>query len=151
MSEFHISMQIMQEIALFSGKIYTVGKNFTRPPVVTIATNLNLDSIVQVNCMVQVNSRVQVNSMVHVNSMVQGNCMVQVDCLRLIPTKYYKDLRTLTFPDPTPHPSPHIVIHVACFMVNSHQFQCYFCRFGLLFLQGRNTLFAKRAIPPSLT
>ena len=31
----------MQEIALFSGKIYTVGKNFTRPPVVTVATNLN--------------------------------------------------------------------------------------------------------------
>ena len=90
----------MQEIALFSGKIYTVGKNFTRPPVVTIATNLNSDS------MVQVNSRVQVNSMVHVNSMVQVNCMVQVDCLRLIPTKYYKDLRTLTFPDPTDHPSP---------------------------------------------
>ena len=33
----------MQEIALFSGKIYTVGKNFTRPPVVTVATNLNSD------------------------------------------------------------------------------------------------------------
>ena len=31
----------MQEIALFSGKIYTVGKNFTRLPVVTVATNLN--------------------------------------------------------------------------------------------------------------
>ena len=42
--------------------------------------------------------------MVHVNSMVQVNCMVQVDCLRLIPTKYYKDLRTLTFPDPTVPP-----------------------------------------------
>ena len=35
------SMQIMQEIALFSGKIYTAGTNFTRPPVVTVATNLN--------------------------------------------------------------------------------------------------------------
>ena len=32
---------IMQEIALFSRIIYTVGKNFTRPPVVTVATNLN--------------------------------------------------------------------------------------------------------------
>ena len=31
----------MQEIALFSGKIYTVGKIFTRPPVVTVTTNLN--------------------------------------------------------------------------------------------------------------
>ena len=28
-------------MALFSGKIYTVGKNFTRPQVVTVATNLN--------------------------------------------------------------------------------------------------------------
>ena len=34
-------MQIMGEIALFSGKIYTAGTNFTRPPVVTVATNLN--------------------------------------------------------------------------------------------------------------
>ena len=31
----------MGEIALFSGKIYTAGTNFTRPPVVTVATNLN--------------------------------------------------------------------------------------------------------------
>ena len=31
----------MREIALFSGKIYTAGTNFTRPPVVTVATNLN--------------------------------------------------------------------------------------------------------------
>ena len=35
------STQIMQEIALFSRKIYTAGTNFTRPPVVTVATNLN--------------------------------------------------------------------------------------------------------------
>ena len=35
------SRQIIQEIALFSGKIYTAGTNFTRPPVVTVATNLN--------------------------------------------------------------------------------------------------------------
>ena len=34
-------MLIMREIALFSGKIYTVGTNFTRPSVVTVATNLN--------------------------------------------------------------------------------------------------------------
>ena len=31
----------MREIALFSGKIYTASTNFTRPPVVTVATNLN--------------------------------------------------------------------------------------------------------------
>ena len=34
-------MQIMREIALFSGKIYTAGTNLTRPQVVTVATNLN--------------------------------------------------------------------------------------------------------------
>ena len=33
----------MREIALFSGKIYTAGTNFTRLPVVTVATNLNSD------------------------------------------------------------------------------------------------------------
>ena len=31
----------MREIALFSGKIYTADTNFTRPPVATVATNLN--------------------------------------------------------------------------------------------------------------
>ena len=31
----------MQEITLFLGKIYTAGKNFTRPPVLTVTTNLN--------------------------------------------------------------------------------------------------------------
>ena len=35
------SKQIMQEITLFFGKIYTAGTNITRPPVVTVATNLN--------------------------------------------------------------------------------------------------------------
>ena len=39
MSKFHISSQILQGNALFSGKIYTGGKKFTRPPVVTVATN----------------------------------------------------------------------------------------------------------------
>ena len=34
-------VQCKQEIALFSWKIYTAGTNFTRPPVVTVATNLN--------------------------------------------------------------------------------------------------------------
>ena len=29
----------MEETALFSGKIYTADKNFTRPPVATVATN----------------------------------------------------------------------------------------------------------------
>ena len=31
----------MREIVLFSGKIYTPVTNLTRPPVVTVATNLN--------------------------------------------------------------------------------------------------------------
>ena len=31
----------MRQIALFSGEIYTAGTNFTQPPVVTVATNLN--------------------------------------------------------------------------------------------------------------
>ena len=31
----------MRDIAVISRKIYTAGKNFTRPPVVTVATNLN--------------------------------------------------------------------------------------------------------------
>ena len=31
----------MQEIALFSGKIYTAGTNFTQLLVMTVATNLN--------------------------------------------------------------------------------------------------------------
>ena len=35
------STQIMRDIALISRKIYTAGTNFTRPPVVTVATNLN--------------------------------------------------------------------------------------------------------------
>ena len=34
-------MQISQENALFSGKIYTADKNFTRLPVATVLTNLN--------------------------------------------------------------------------------------------------------------
>ena len=33
----------MRDIALFSRQIYTAGTNFTRPPVVTVATNLNSD------------------------------------------------------------------------------------------------------------
>ena len=36
----------MWEIALFSGKIYTAGTNFTRPPVVKVATNLNSVKVV---------------------------------------------------------------------------------------------------------
>ena len=39
MSVFHISRQILQRNALFSGKIYRAGKKFTRPLVVTVATN----------------------------------------------------------------------------------------------------------------
>ena len=32
--------------ALFSGKIYTSDKNFTRPPVATVATNSKSDSMI---------------------------------------------------------------------------------------------------------
>ena len=39
MGKFHIYLQILQGNALFSGKIYTVGNIFTRPPVVMVATN----------------------------------------------------------------------------------------------------------------
>ena len=41
MGKFHISMQNLQEIALFSGKIYTAGTNFSCLLVVTVTTNLN--------------------------------------------------------------------------------------------------------------
>ena len=34
-----VNLQNVQETALFSGKIYTADKNFTRPPVATVATN----------------------------------------------------------------------------------------------------------------
>ena len=34
-----LNLQNMWETALFSGKVYTADKNFTRPPVVTVATN----------------------------------------------------------------------------------------------------------------
>ena len=34
-----VNLQNMEETALFSGKIYTADKNFTRPPVATVATN----------------------------------------------------------------------------------------------------------------
>ena len=33
----------MEETALFSGKIYTADKNFTRPPVAAVATNFKSD------------------------------------------------------------------------------------------------------------
>ena len=39
MGKSHIHTQILQENALFSGKIYTVGNIFTRPLVMTVATN----------------------------------------------------------------------------------------------------------------
>ena len=39
------STQIIWEMALFFGKIYTAGTNFTRPPVVTVATNLNSSTV----------------------------------------------------------------------------------------------------------
>ena len=39
MGKFHICTQMLQGNALFSGKIYIVGKISTRPPVVTVVTN----------------------------------------------------------------------------------------------------------------
>ena len=39
MGKFHIYAQILQGNALFSKKNYTVGNTFTRPPVLTAATN----------------------------------------------------------------------------------------------------------------
>ena len=39
MGKFHILTQILQGNALFTGKIYTAGKTFTRPLVVTVVTN----------------------------------------------------------------------------------------------------------------
>ena len=39
--KFWTSTQIMQEKNVFSWKNYTAGQNFTRLPVVTVATNLN--------------------------------------------------------------------------------------------------------------
>ena len=39
----------MRETALFSGKIYTADKNFTRPPVATVATNSKSESAIYQN------------------------------------------------------------------------------------------------------
>ena len=39
LSKFHIFTQILQGNTLFSGKIYTAGKKFTRPLVATVVTN----------------------------------------------------------------------------------------------------------------
>ena len=39
MSKFHVYTWILQGTLLFSGKIYTLGNIFTRPPVATVATN----------------------------------------------------------------------------------------------------------------
>ena len=42
MGKSHNYMQILQGNALFSGKIYTVGNIFTRPPVVTVVTKFEV-------------------------------------------------------------------------------------------------------------
>ena len=39
--DFFASIKNVQENRLFSGRIYTAGTNFTRPPVATVVTNLN--------------------------------------------------------------------------------------------------------------
>ena len=40
-----VNLQNMKEAALFSGSFYTADKNFTRPPVATVATNSKSDFI----------------------------------------------------------------------------------------------------------
>ena len=45
MGKFHIYTQSLKENALFSGKFYTVGNIFTRPPVVTVATNFKSECV----------------------------------------------------------------------------------------------------------
>ena len=39
MLTFFIAVKEFKETALFSGKIYTADKSYTRPPVATVATN----------------------------------------------------------------------------------------------------------------
>ena len=46
MLKFHIFTQILEGNALFSGKIYTNVNIFTRPPVVTVATNVKSACVV---------------------------------------------------------------------------------------------------------
>ena len=43
MGEFYTFMQIMQEKALLSGNIYTDGKDFARPPVISVAPSVCID------------------------------------------------------------------------------------------------------------
>ena len=46
MGKFRIYTQILQGNALFSGKNYMGGNNFTRPPVVMVATNFKSACVV---------------------------------------------------------------------------------------------------------
>ena len=61
----------MQEIALFSGKIYTAGRNFTRPPVAT-----NLNSIINIITNLPCHSSLSQNDPFYRTQM----CLKQSDC-----------------------------------------------------------------------
>ena len=76
------STRIMQEISLFSGKIYTAGTNFTRPPVVTVATNLNSGHQIEDHrvCLLQV---CRGNSILKASLKIANTCL---QCLRVLPT-----------------------------------------------------------------
>ena len=43
MKKVSVNLQNIEETVLFSGKIYTDDKTFTRPPVATVATNSKSD------------------------------------------------------------------------------------------------------------
>ena len=64
-------MQIMREIVLFYGKIYTAGTNFTRPPVAT-----NLNSIINIITNLPCHSSLSQNDPFYRTQM----CLKQSDC-----------------------------------------------------------------------
>ena len=47
--EVCLNLQNIEETALFYGKIYTADKNFTRPPVATVATNFKSGQMAKKN------------------------------------------------------------------------------------------------------
>ena len=59
----------MRKIALFSWKIYTASTNFTRPPVVTVATNLNSGLIQRAEKGLDTISRISIYATFRVNTM----------------------------------------------------------------------------------
>ena len=61
MGKFYILTQILQGNALFTGKIYTARKFFTRPPVATVVTNFKSD---QDQCNVEQSLNLQFSSQI---------------------------------------------------------------------------------------